>query len=74
LKKTPESAPVGCLGRHLRNEFTVPSDKILGRGTKKNITRIRWKRREILHAVLLTLLLLLFSIFLAVWFEVHHFD
>ena len=48
--------------------------KILGRGTKRSLARIRWTRREVIHAVILSLLLLAFAIYLAVWFELHHFD
>lgn len=48
--------------------------KILGRGTKRRIARIKWKRREIVHAVILFLLLAALSVWLAVWFEMKHFD
>jgi len=50
------------------------AEKILGKGTKRGIARIRWTRGEVIHAVILSLLLLAFSIYLAVWFELHHFD
>jgi len=52
----------------------MPASKILGRGTKRAIDRIRWKRCEVIHAVVLSLILLAFSIYLAWWFMVHHFD
>ena len=52
----------------------MSAEKILGRGTKRRIARIRWKRWEVFHAVVLFVLMAIFSVFLAVWFEVHHFD
>jgi hypothetical protein len=52
----------------------MPAEKILGKGTRRRIAQIRWKRREILHAVVLFTLMAIFSVFLAVWFEAHHFD
>jgi len=52
----------------------MPAGKILGRGTKKAIGRIRWKRHEVVHAVVVSLVLLGFSVYLALWFELHHFD
>lgn len=48
--------------------------KILGKGTKRRVARIKWKRWEIAHAIILLLLLAVFSVWLAVWFEMKHFD
>jgi hypothetical protein len=36
--------------------------------------RIRWKRHEVIHAAVVSLLLLTFSLYLAWWFAAHHFD
>ena len=52
----------------------MSAEKILGKGTKRRISQIRWKRREVVHAVVLFVLMAIFSVYLAVWFEVHHFD
>jgi hypothetical protein len=52
----------------------MPDAKILGKGTKRRIARIKWKRREIAHAAILFLLLAILSIWLAVWFEMRHLD
>jgi len=52
----------------------MSAGKILGRGTKRAIARIRWKRYEVVHAVVVSLVLLAFSVYLALWFELHQFD
>jgi len=52
----------------------MPEAKILGKGNKRRIARIKWKRWQIIHAVLLFLLLTIFSVWLAVWFEMQHLD
>jgi cytoskeletal protein RodZ len=46
----------------------------LGNGSKRRISHIHWKRREVLHAVVLFVLMAGFSVWLALWLEVHHFD
>jgi hypothetical protein len=52
----------------------MPEAKILGKGTRRRIAQIRWRRREIIHAIILFVLLAAFSVWLAVWFEMHHLD
>lgn len=52
----------------------MPEAKILGKGNKRRIAQIKWKRREIVHAVILFLLLAILSVWLAVWFEMQHLD
>ena len=52
----------------------MPEAKILGRGNKRRVAQIKWKRREFVHAIVLFLLLAIFSIWLAVWFEMQHLD
>ena len=47
----------------------MPEAKILGKGSKRRIAQIKWKRREIVHAVILFLLLAVLSIWIAIWFE-----
>ena len=39
----------------------MPEAKILGKGTRRRIARIKWKRWEIAHAIILFLLLAIFS-------------
>jgi hypothetical protein len=48
--------------------------KILGKGSKRRIAQIKWKRWEILHAVTLFILLAILAVWLAVWFETQHLD
>jgi hypothetical protein len=52
----------------------MPEAKILGKGNKRRVARIRWKRWEIAHAIILFVLLAIFSVWLAVWFEMQHLD
>jgi hypothetical protein len=52
----------------------MPEAKILGKGSKRRVAQIRWKRWEIVHAVILFLLLAILSVWLAVWFEMQHLD
>lgn len=52
----------------------MPEAKILGRGTKRRIAQIKWKRWEIVHAAILFLLLAIFSVWLVIWFEMQHLD
>ena len=52
----------------------MPEAKILGQGNKRRIAQIKWKRREIVHVVILFLLLAILSVWLAVWFEMQHLD
>jgi Co/Zn/Cd efflux system component len=44
------------------------------RGNKRRIARIRWKRREILHAIVLTLVMIAFCLWIAWWVGTRHFD
>jgi hypothetical protein len=52
----------------------MPEAKILGKGTKRRVAQIRWKRREIVHAIILFALLAIFAVWLTVWFEMKHLD
>jgi hypothetical protein len=45
-----------------------------GAGSKRRIAQIRWKRWEIIHALLLALLMTAFSIGVGIWIATHHFD
>lgn len=44
------------------------------RGSKRRVEQIRWKRGEILHVVILTLLMTAFSVWVGVWIATHHLD
>jgi hypothetical protein len=46
--------------------------KILGKGSKRRVAQIKWKRWELIHAIILFLLLAILSVWLAVWFEMQH--
>jgi hypothetical protein len=52
----------------------MPEAKILGKGNKRRVAEVRWKRREVVHATILSLLLAIFSVGLVLWFDVHHLD
>jgi hypothetical protein len=47
----------------------MPQAKILGKGNKRRIALIRWKRWEIVHVIILTVFLAVMAVWLAVWFE-----
>jgi hypothetical protein len=44
------------------------------RGNKRRVAQIRWKRWEIVHAVILSLLMTAFSLWVGLWLATHHFD
>jgi hypothetical protein len=46
----------------------------LDKGTKRRIRKIRWKRSEILSAILFTIGITLLAIYLAWWLARHPFD
>jgi hypothetical protein len=52
----------------------MPASRTFGKGSKRTIARIRWKRSEVIHLVVLFVILIIFSVFVAVWFGMHHFD
>ncbi|HEX5235101.1 MAG TPA: hypothetical protein VFW25_07205 [Silvibacterium sp.] len=52
----------------------MSESKILGKGTKRRVAQIRWKRWEIIHAIVLFLLLVSLIIWLVLWFETQHLD
>jgi hypothetical protein len=43
-------------------------------GSKRRVEQIRWKRSEIIHAVILSLLMTGFGFWVGVWIATHHFD
>lgn len=45
-----------------------------GTGSKRRVARIRWKRREIIHAVILFLLMMAFCVWVGIWLSTHKFD
>lgn len=44
------------------------------RGSRRRIDQIRWKRWEVIHAVILFLLMMAFSIWIGFWIATHHLD
>jgi hypothetical protein len=44
------------------------------RGNKRRVAQIRWKRWEIVHALILTLLMAAFGLWVGIWIATHHFD
>lgn len=43
-------------------------------GSRRRVSQIRWKRWEIIHAVIFTLLMIAFCIWVAIWITTHDFD
>ncbi|MFZ0274408.1 MAG: hypothetical protein WB524_17815 [Acidobacteriaceae bacterium] len=52
----------------------MAEERFWGRGSKRRLERIRWKRWEIVHAVILTLLMGAFGLWVGIWIATHHFD
>ena len=52
----------------------VPGDLQLGKGSKRRLRQIRWKRSEIVSALLLVLAIGVFGVYLAWWLATHPFD
>jgi type II secretory pathway component PulL len=46
----------------------------LGRGSKRRIRQIRWKRKQVVSLIVLMLLALVVTAYIAVWYEFHHTD
>jgi hypothetical protein len=46
----------------------------LQRGSKRRLTQIRWKRREIVHALILGALMAAFGLWVGLWIATHHFE
>lgn len=46
----------------------------LGKGSKRRVQQIHWKRREVVHVGVLFLLMAAFSVWLGLWIYAHHFD
>ena len=45
-----------------------------GRGSKRKIRQIRWKRTQIVSLILLIIVACVLTAFAAIWYEFHHFD
>lgn len=50
-----------------------PRFRQLDRGSKKRVARIHWNRRDVLHAVFWSLILIACTIWLARWVSTHDF-
>ncbi len=46
----------------------------LGRGSKRHVRLIRWKRNELLSLLLLLLAISCLAVWVATWFEAHHIE
>ena len=44
------------------------------RGSRRRVAQIRWKRWELIHALILSLLLSAFGLWVGIWIATHHFD
>ena len=49
----------------------MPGQRNLDKGHKRRVRRIRWKRSEIVSAIVLTIVMMLLSIYLAWWLARH---
>ena len=45
-----------------------------GRGSKRKVRLIRWKRHEIISLIFLLIVMSIVAVSIAVWFEAHHTD
>lgn len=52
----------------------MPGQRNLDKGHKRRVRRIRWKRSEIVSAIVLTIVMMLLSIYLAWWLAKHPID
>ena len=46
----------------------------LGKGNKRRVRQIRWKRSEIFSVILLTIAITVLGVYLALWLATHPFD
>jgi hypothetical protein len=53
---------------------SVSHFRLLGKGNKRRVQQVRWKRLEILHAILLLIVVSVLVILVTIWFEGHNFD
>jgi hypothetical protein len=44
------------------------------RGSKRRVEQIRWKRWELIHALILAALMAVFCLWVGIWIATHHFD
>jgi hypothetical protein len=52
----------------------VSGEMNLGKGNKRRVRQIRWKRSEIVSVILLTLAITILSVYLALWLATDPFD
>ncbi|MGB9030956.1 MAG: hypothetical protein WCC27_12615 [Acidobacteriaceae bacterium] len=43
-------------------------------GSKRRVAQIRWKRSEIIHAVILAAVMTAFGLWVGIWIATHHFE
>lgn len=44
------------------------------KGSKRRVAEVRWRRGEIIHAIILVVVMTAFCIWLAIWLNTHTFD
>jgi tellurite resistance protein TehA-like permease len=52
----------------------VSGEMNLGKGNKRRVRQIRWKRSEIVSVILFTLAITILCVYLALWLARHPFD
>jgi len=52
----------------------MAAERFWGRGSKRRLEQIRWKRWEVMHAVIMMLLMGAFALWVGIWVATHHFD
>jgi len=52
----------------------MAAENLWKEGSKRRVEQIRWKRWEIVHAIILALLMGGFGLWVGIWIATHHFD
>ena len=63
-----------AIAPHRVSESIMSKQFYGGRGSKRKVRLIRWKRREIISLIFLLIVMSILAVSIAVWFEAHHTD
>jgi hypothetical protein len=73
--RSKAAAGRGAVGRSpFREGALVAREIVWKRGSRRRVAQIRWKRWELIHALILSLLLSAFGLWVGIWIATHHFD
>ena len=59
---------------HFGREAVVSWLIFQGKGSKRRVRQVRWKRSEIIKLILIAVAIAVFSVWLALWVASHDFD